>query len=154
MRSVLYGDTATSFEALTQVCDISKIRNTESFKREHDQIILETYNQIKETKGNTDIHGLRQIMGKVLFKSMGIMQKYKAIVPPNTLRYFRAISTLDNTVLELNPEMEIDDIARKFINVSIANLILELPSLVNPEKFESNFLRWLNLIEKEIIKSG
>lgn len=150
-RSVLYGDTTTAFEALTQLCDISNSRDVAGFKKEHDQIVLETFNQVKNSKEGGDIHGLRQIIGRKLFKTMGIMQKYGVIVPPDTLRYFRAVSTLDNTVLELNPEMEIGDIARKFRNISIANLIMELPSLVNPEKFEDNLLRWLNLIEKEIV---
>ncbi len=153
-RSVLYGDTATAFEALTQLCDILNLRNIGSFKKEHDQIILETLNQVKNSKGNGDIHSLRQIIGRKLFKTMRIMQKYGAIAPPDTLRYFRALSTLDSTVLELNPEMEISDIARKFRNISIANLIMELPSLVNPKKFEENLLKWLNLIEKEIASNG
>ncbi|MDP2860383.1 MAG: AarF/ABC1/UbiB kinase family protein, partial [bacterium] len=146
-RSVLYGDTATAFEALTQLCDISKLKNVENFKKEHDQIVMETFNQIKKSS-------LRQIVGQKLFKTMRVMQKYGAIIPPDTLRYFRAISTLDNTVLELNPEMEIGDIARKFRNISIANLIMELPSLASPEKFEDNLLRWLNLLEKEVASNG
>jgi ubiquinone biosynthesis protein len=150
IRSVCYGDTTNAFEALVQLCDTSRVKNLNTLKKEHDQIVLESLEQFKMSREKGDVGGLRQIIGKKLFRTMQILQKYHVVAPPDTLRYFRALSTLDSTIVELNPEIEIETLAREVRNISIANLLKELPSLLTVEKFEENLLKWLNIIEKEI----
>lgn len=82
---------------------------------------------------------------------MRLLQKYKVLVPPDTLRYFRAVSILDSVIVELYPNIELKDIAGKFRNISLANLIAELPSLMTPEKFDVSLVKWLNIVEKEMV---
>lgn len=150
-RSTLYGDTKNAFEALLQLCNISDTSNIDSFREEHDLIVNETLNQFKNSQQNGNVRGLGQVVGKKLVKTMKLLQKYKVVVPSDTLRYFRALSTLDSTVVELCPEIELENIARSFRNISIANLIIELPSLVDSDKMEDNKMKWLNILEKEIL---
>ncbi|MDP3093935.1 MAG: AarF/UbiB family protein [bacterium] len=150
IRSVCYGDTDNAFEALVQLCNIPSAQNQIELKKEHDRIVLESLGAFKNHQGENDISGLKQIIGKKLFKTLKILQKCNIVVPANTLRYFRAVSTLDSTIVELNPRIEIDTIAENIRDISIANIMKELPNLLTLEKFEDSLMRLLNVIEKEV----
>lgn len=148
VRSILYGDADNAFEALAEICDISNLKDVAGFKKEHNLLIAEAIGPFAKNERNKVIQGRKQVLGRYLFKTLRLLQKYKMAIPLDTLRYFRTFSTLDSTLIELYPEMEIDQVARNFRNVSLSNLIIELPSLLTEEKLEKNLLKWLNLVEK------
>jgi hypothetical protein len=149
-RSVLYGDTENSYEALMQLCNADKLRNKEAFKKEHDKIVLETFEQFSKSQKSQNSQAWRQVAGKKLLRIRRLLQKYKVSVPTNTLRYFRAVASLDSTIVELNPKIEIRDVTRIFRNISIANVLVELPALFSPKHLDKSLLKWLNFIEKEM----
>jgi hypothetical protein len=41
--------------------------------------------------------------------------------------------------------------ADKFRNISIVNLIKELPEFLSPTSFKKRIIRWVNFAEKEIL---
>ena len=45
----------------------------------------------------------------------------------------------------------LEKIAKKFRNISIVNLIMESPSLLDPKKFDKNLLKWLNMAESILV---
>jgi ubiquinone biosynthesis protein len=147
IRSFLYRDTINSFDALLHLCDVSKVKDRAEFKREHDEIIKKTVGLFNksQTQGNP------QIIGKKLIETLKLMQKHKAIVPIDTLRYFRTIATLESIILSLNPRMELNLMADKFRNVSIINLIKELPGFLSPKTLNENLVKWLNFLEEELL---
>ena len=144
---MLYEDTENSFDALIHLCDISKVTDLNSFKKEHDKIVKKTLKLFNEVK----IKGAPQIIGKKLMETLKILQKYQAVVPPNTLRYFRTVATIESIVLSLNPNLELNSMADKFRNISIVNLIKELPEFLTPETLNESIIRWVNFVEKEML---
>jgi len=147
VRSVLYEDTENSFDALIHLCDISKVTDLNSFKKEHDKIVKKTLKLFNEGK----IKGTSQIIGKKLMETLKILQKYQAVVPPNTLRYFRTVATIESIVLSLSPNLELNSMANKFRNISIVNLIKELPEFLTTETLNESIIRWVNFVEKEML---
>lgn len=145
-RSVFYGDTENAFDALAKLLDISKVKDLNSFKKEHDAIIKETLLDFEKGRAGGNPH----IIGRIFFAKLKLLQKYHARIPMNTLRYFRALSTLEGIILELYPQMELQEIARKFRNISIVNMIRELPDFFSLENMDENLIKWLNIIEKEM----
>lgn len=150
-RSALYGDSENAFEALAQLCDLSKVTDLAGFKKSHGEIIRQTLALFEEakTKGRDP-----RIVGRKLIEIMKLVQKYKAIVPFDTLRYFRTIPTMESVVLALYPEMEIEDMAGRFRDISLLNLITELPSLVRTQSVDRILLSLLNAAETEISKTS
>ena len=133
-RSAMYGDEDHSFEALVELCDTSKVRSMDRFKEEHSEIIrktLEMFNEAKNTNSS-------QIVGKKLVATLQLLQKHRARIQTNTMRYFRTLLAVDSLILEIYPEMELEDIARRFRNVSISNLIQELPDKLSQESIEKD----------------
>ncbi|MGB0757333.1 MAG: ABC1 kinase family protein [Patescibacteria group bacterium] len=147
-RSAMYGEEDHSFDALVELCDTSKVKDMNKFKEEHSEIIrktLQMFNKAKET-------GTSQIVGKKLVATLQLLQKHGARIQTNTMRYFRTLLAVDSLILEVYPEMELKDIARRFRNVSIANIIQELPDHLDAETFEKDILKWLSILETELIK--
>lgn len=150
-RSALYGDNENAFEALTQLCDTSKVKDMAGFKEAHGKIIKQTLELFEDAKvKGKDPH----VVGGKLVEIMKLMQKYKAVIPFNTLRYFRTMPTMESVVLTLYPEMEIENMAGKFRDVSLLNLVIELPGLVSQKSIDRILLTFLNTVEKEIIKTA
>lgn len=146
-RSAMYGEEDDSFSALVELCDTSKVKNMDKFKEEHSEIIRKTLQMFDEAKET----GTSQIVGKKLVATLQLLQKHGARIQTNTMRYFRTLLAVDSLILEVYPEMELKDIARRFRNVSIANIIQELPDRLGSKDLEKDMLKWLSILETELI---
>ena len=148
LRSLFYHDKENAFEALCSLCDISQVKDLPSFRKEHDRIVDETMEALENNKNNPQVLG-----GKKLMATLNLNQRYKVKIPYHMVKYFRMMGILESLVISLYPQIKISDLAAKFRNVSIVNLLVSLPAVINKENFDSRLLRWVNLLEKEITKN-
>lgn len=150
VRSVLYGDTENSFDALLHLCDTTKVKDMTGFKKEHDEIVKKTLELFEEAKNTNN----RQVLGQKLILTLRLMQKYQATIPNDTMRYFRTIAIIESIVLSLNPQIEIESMADKFRNISIISLLKEMPDLLSEKTFNLRIVKWLNFVEKELLEDS
>lgn len=148
LRSLFYRDKENAFEALCSLCDISGVKDLEGFKKEHGRIVDETMGALENYKDNPQVLG-----GKKLMATLSLNQKYNVKIPYHMVKYFRMMGILESLIISLYPQIEIRDLAKEFRNVSLVNLLENLPTLITKESFDDHLMRWLNLLEKEITAS-
>lgn len=147
-RSALCGDGDTAFDALSKLCDISKTKNLNQLKSEHDLLIKDS---LSNFEGNGELGAKRQVLGQKLYATVRLLQKHNVRFPVDTMRYFRTISTLENLILEINPTIKLFELAGKLRNITMARLITDLPNLLDKPKFEKSFYKLVNALEAELI---
>ncbi|MBL7150606.1 AarF/ABC1/UbiB kinase family protein [Candidatus Microgenomates bacterium] len=147
-RSALCGDGDTAYDALSKLCDISKTKNLDQLKREHDLLIKDS---LANFEGNGELGAKRQVLGQKLYATVRLLQKHNVRFPVDTMRYFRTLSTLESLVVEINPTIKLSELARKLRNITMARLIVDLPDLFDKSKFEKSFYKLVNALEAELI---
>ena len=146
-RSILYSDTENSFDALIKLCDMSEVTNMEGLKREHTKIVKNTLFLFEEGRKK----GSPQVIGKKFFDTLHILQKYKAKIPVEVIRYFRGVSTRESVILHIDPQMELQEMATVWTNYSIISMLEELPKFFSGSMLNIRMLRLLNFLEKELL---
>jgi len=142
-------DWENAFEAIAQLCDTSKVKDMQKFKKEFIELFSTKANQHQIRRG------YNQFRGSALIQDMLYMlQKNKAVLSPNTLLYFRTTLILRNISFFLYPEMEADEIIQGLKNISLLNLVSELPKLFSKENRMKHLAKLINFFEKEIIKNS
>ncbi len=157
MRSFLFGDHEAALDALLELSMTprEKIKRYAAFREAHAEIVKDLAKTFQDAK-QTDT---AQVFGKELVLILQLVQKHRVVLLPSTLRYFRAILSVDSLVMELCPDMTLHEIANVFRNISILNLINDYSDSFDEadirhrvgKLYDRIGLRFISFLEEEML---
>ena len=152
IRSLLVGDVVTSTQVSFEYCDTSRIKDKEKVRKAHMRLVREYYALFQEMDSRQLLPGeSRHWLGKFLFKAISKLEEYGGVIPDNTLKFFRAISMIESLLLYVNPDLKIEEMARKYRNFSLAYALSELPSFFEKENMNALLHGAINSLEKTLL---
>jgi ubiquinone biosynthesis protein len=145
-RSFWWNDTDNAFESLTEMCDMSHVQDMNTFKNDFIELSNKVHDRVKERLKGTYREGYS------VQEVMALLQKNKAIIPADTMLYFRSVLTLRNYASNLYPTIQEKELIDYMKIITLENFAMELPSLLS-KKGARTFIRTLiNIYEKNIMK--
>ncbi len=145
-RSFWTQDFESTFETLIQLCE-PKIKNMERLKVDF-ITHLQTAHEARRRRRETGSFRNRN----EFLETLKLLQKYKVKMPPSIILYYRTVIVLRNITFLLCPEIETVEIIQLLKNISLINLLTELPSLFKKEQRTMRLATLLNILENEVTK--
>jgi len=139
-RSSIIGDFDITFKEFLIFANATDFKDKQLLRKGHDAL-LKNFRDSFEIKNGP-------ALGVYYVDTLRLIAKYNLNVPEDRIRYLRAMLTIQSVIYQINPKLITDQLASKFLAVSVSNLIQNFPRKIANMNLQQQIYKVIDLLEK------